>query len=136
MDEKCVMIIDEELPIGLIANTTAVLGATLGKINNRIIGNDVCDLDNRIHPGIVNIPIPILKANSQIIRELLDKTNNYLDEISVIDFCDLAQSCKDYEDYTSKMKLTSEKTLNYSGICLYGNKKRINKLTGNLPLLK
>lgn len=136
MDEKCVMIIDEELPIGLIANTTAVLGATLGKINNRIIGNDVCDLDNKIHPGIVNIPIPILKANSQIIRELLDKTNNYLDEISVIDFCDLAQSCKDYEDYTSKMKLTSEKTLNYSGICLYGNKKRINKLTGNLPLLK
>lgn len=136
MDEKCVMIIDEELPIGLIANTAAVLGATLGKINNRIIGNDVCDLDNKIHPGIVNIPIPILKANSQIIREVLDKTNNYLDEISVIDFCDLAQSCKDYEDYTSKMKLTSEKTLNYSGICLYGNKKRINKLTGNLPLLR
>lgn len=136
MDEKCVMIIDENLPIGLIANTTAVLGATLGKINKQIIGNDVCDLDNKIHPGIVNIPIPILKANSQIIRELLDKTNNYLDEISVIDFCDLAQSCKDYEDYTSKMKLTSEKTLNYSGICLYGNKKRINKLTGNLPLLR
>ena len=136
MDEKCVMIIDENLPIGLIANTTAVLGATLGKINKQIIGNDVCDLDNKIHPGIVNIPIPILKANSQLIRELLDKTNNYLDEISVIDFCDLAQSCKDYEDYTSKMKLTSEKTLNYSGICLYGNKKRINKLTGNLPLLR
>lgn len=136
MDEKCVMIIDEDLPIGLIANTTAVLGATLGKINNRIIGSDICDLDNNIHPGIVNIPIPILKANSQIIRELLDKTNNYLDEISVIDFCNLAQSCKDYEDYTSKMKFTSEKTLNYSGICLYGNKKRINKLTGNLPLLR
>ncbi|MFQ8707039.1 MAG: DUF2000 domain-containing protein [Thomasclavelia sp.] len=136
MDEKCVMIIDENLPIGLIANTTAVLGATLGKINKQIIGNDVCDLDNKIHPGIVNIPIPILKANSQLIRELLDKTNNYLDEISVIDFCDLAQSCKDYEEYTSKMKLTSEKTLNYSGICLFGNKKRINKLTGNLPLLR
>ena len=136
MDEKCVMIIDENLPIGLIANTTAVLGATLGKINKQIIGNDVCDLDNKIHPGIVNIPIPILKSNSQLIRELLDKTNNYLDEISVIDFCDLAQSCKDYEEYTSKMKLTSEKTLNYSGICLFGNKKRINKLTGNLPLLR
>ena len=130
------MIVDEKLPIGLIANTTAVLGATLGKINKQIIGNDVCDLDNKIHPGIVNIPIPILKANSQLIRELLDKTNNYLDEISVIDFCDLAQTCKDYEEYTSKMKLTSEKTLNYSGICLFGNKKRINKLTGNLPLLR
>lgn len=136
MDKKCVMVIDENLPIGLIANTTAVLGVTLGKINKEIIGQDVYDLDNNIHPGIVNIPIPILKANNQIIRDLLDKANDYLDEVSIIDFCDLAQSCRDYEDYTLKMKHTSENTLNYSGICLYGNKKRINKLTGSLPLLR
>lgn len=27
-DEKCVMIIDEKLPLGLIANTAAIMGIT------------------------------------------------------------------------------------------------------------
>ncbi len=29
-NEKCVMIIDEKLPAGMIANTAAILGITLG----------------------------------------------------------------------------------------------------------
>lgn len=136
MDKKCVMIVDESLPLGLIANTTAVLGATLGKLNGEIVGNDVYDQENQVHRGIVQIPIPILKGNDQIIRELLEKTDNYLDEVNVIDFCDLAQSCRDYQEYIDKMKEASKTSLKYSGICIYGSKKRINKLTGNLPLLK
>ncbi|MCT8193054.1 DUF2000 domain-containing protein, partial [Pseudomonas monteilii] len=36
--EKCVMIIDEQLPIGLVANTAAILGATLGKLFPEGIG--------------------------------------------------------------------------------------------------
>ena len=30
-NEKCVMVIDEHLPLGLIANTAAIMGITLGK---------------------------------------------------------------------------------------------------------
>lgn len=30
-NEKCVMVIDEQLPLGLIANTAAIMGITLGK---------------------------------------------------------------------------------------------------------
>ena len=30
-NEKCVMILDESLPLGLIANTAAIMGITLGK---------------------------------------------------------------------------------------------------------
>lgn len=136
MDKKCVMIIDENLPLGLIANTTAVLAASLDKIDETIIGENVYDLENNIHSGIVTLPISILKGNQKLIRDLLKKANNYDDEIFIIDFSDLAQSCRGYPEYISKMKVTSEVMLKYSGICLYGNKKRINKLTGSLPLLK
>lgn len=31
METKCVLVIDENLPLGLIANTAAILGVTLGK---------------------------------------------------------------------------------------------------------
>ena len=41
--EKCVMIIDEQLPIGLVANTAAILGATLGKLFPEGIGEDIYD---------------------------------------------------------------------------------------------
>ena len=30
-NEKCVMVIDENLPLGIIANTAAIMGITLGK---------------------------------------------------------------------------------------------------------
>lgn len=57
------MVIDSELPIGIIANTSAILGITLGK----------------------HIP---------------------------------------------------EQEHNYFGIAIYGNKKKVNKLTGFMPLLR
>lgn len=136
MEKKCVIVVNENLAPGLIANTTAVLAATLGKLDQTIIGEDVLDLENNKHYGIVQIPIPILKGNQELLRNLLEKAKNYNDEIVTIDFSDLAQSCRSYPEYISKMKVTREACLNYSGICLYGNKKRINKLTGNLSLLK
>ena len=44
IDKKCVMIVDESLPLGLIANTTAVLATALAKLDIKIIGEDVFDL--------------------------------------------------------------------------------------------
>lgn len=31
-NEKCVMVIDENLPLGIIANTAAIMGITLGNV--------------------------------------------------------------------------------------------------------
>ena len=36
-NEKWVMIIDENLPLGLIANTAAIMGITLGKENPGVV---------------------------------------------------------------------------------------------------
>jgi AraC-like DNA-binding protein len=48
---KVVMIIDKELPLGLIANTAAVLGASLGKMVDGLIGGDLRDADGNVHLG-------------------------------------------------------------------------------------
>lgn len=42
-NEKCVMIIDESLPLGIIANTAAIMGITLGKQMPEVVGADVYD---------------------------------------------------------------------------------------------
>ena len=40
---KCVMVIDRELPVGVIANTAGILGITVGKELPEQVGKDVKD---------------------------------------------------------------------------------------------
>lgn len=40
---KCVMVIDESLPLGIIANTAAIMGITMGKQMPEVVGADVYD---------------------------------------------------------------------------------------------
>ena len=37
-NEKCVMVIDESLPLGIITNTAAIMGITLGKKMPEVVG--------------------------------------------------------------------------------------------------
>lgn len=135
-NKKCVMILDEDMPCGLIANTSAVLGITLGMKMPEIVGNDVKNRDSFIHTGIIKFPVPILKGNRKLIKELRQKlySDEYSD-VTVADFSELAQSCKTYDEFTDKMSVTDENDLSYIGIAICSTKKKINKLTGNLPLL-
>lgn len=42
-NKKCVMIIDENLPLGIIANTAAIMGITLGREMPEVVGQNVTD---------------------------------------------------------------------------------------------
>lgn len=135
--KKCVAVIDRDLPIGLIANTAAILGCTLGKQIQEIVGEDVVDQEQRQHLGIINTPLPILAASKEKIKEIYQAASEkYEADMMLVGFSDLAQRSKSYEDYTRKMAGALGDNLDYLGICLYGNKKEINHLTGSLPTLK
>lgn len=57
-NKKCVMVIDEQLPHGVIANTAAILGITLGRQLPEVIGADVVDKSGGEHLGISSFPYP------------------------------------------------------------------------------
>ena len=136
-NEKCVIVVDENLPLGIIANTAAILGITMGMKMPDVVGNDVLDLEGNPHMGIIQFPVPILKGNTEILKNLRTKLfEPGFAELTVVDFSDLAQGCKTYNEFTRKMANTSESKLNYIGIAVCGNKKQINKLTGSMPLLR
>lgn len=136
-NEKCVMIIDESLPLGIIANTAAIMGITLGKAMPEVVGADVVDNSGNMHLGIIEFPVPILKGNVEIIKEIRQKLYQpEYEELTVVDFSDLAQSCKTYDEFVEKMAQTEEDTLNYLGIAICGPKKKVNKLTGSMGLLR
>lgn len=67
---KCVMVIDEALPPGVIANTAGIMGLTLGKYIPETIGPEVLDKSGCAHLGIIQIPVPVLKADGKKLKEL------------------------------------------------------------------
>lgn len=134
---KCVILIDEKLPLGLIANTASVLSLSLGNKIENLIGYDLKDINERTHIGITTLPIPILKSNIEelkVLRETLFEEK--YQECLVVDFTNAAQRTKNYDDYAKEIGTTPLNDLAYLGIALYGPKKLINKLVGSVGLLK
>lgn len=136
-NSKCVMVIDESLPLGIIANTAAIMGITLGKQMPEVVGTEVYDRTGNGHLGIIKFPVPILKGNADVIKAIREKLYEpEFSELTVIDFSDLAQGCRTYDEFMEKMKYVTETELNYFGIAICGAKKKVNKLTGSMALLR
>ena len=134
---KCVMIFDESLPVGVIANTAAIMGASLGKADPDVVGITPVDMDGNEHSGLIQFPVPILKSDSDTIQDIRKKAlDNYGEDIDIIDFTDIAQKSMTYDDYLNNYKATAGDDISYLGLTLCGPKKAINKLTGNLSLLR
>ena len=136
-NKKCVMVFNEELPLGMIANAAGIMGITLGKSIPETVGPTVFDKDQHQHLGIITTPVPILKTTQEKIKQIRQQL--YLpdfEDLIVVDFSNVAQSCNIYDEYIEKANQTSEEDFTYYGIAIYGTKKLVNKLTGSLPLLR
>lgn len=134
---KCVMIVASDLPIGVQVNTAAALGVSLASEIKGLTGKKLIDKDGILHEGVTNIPIPILTLSNEELKQkynlLLEMNDN---EIKVIGFNDVAQKSLEYDDYEMKLAETNNNDINYLGVCIYGPKKKVNKLTGNIKMLR
>ena len=137
LDKKCVMVIDAALPLGVLANTAAMLGITIGQRLPQIVGADVTDASGQVHTGISMLPISMLRGSEELLGELrLRLFEPEFAELTVVDFSDVAQKINVYAEYAEKAASTPEREHRYYGIAICGNKKTVNHLTGMLPLLR
>lgn len=136
-DEKCVMVIDGALPAGLAANTSAILGITLGKALPELVGPDVRDGAGERHPGIIALPLPVLRGDAESIRGIWQRLKEpAFAGVTAVDFTTLAQGCKSYDRFIAGMTKTLPEELTYLGVALCGSRKQIDRLTGSMPLLR
>ena len=134
---KCVLVIDAALPLGLVANTAAVLAMSVANTVEDIIGDDVRDGDGGLHRGITRLPIPLLRGDADSIRALRHRLQqSETNELYWVDFCDVAQKATRYDRYRRQLADTAESDLTYLGIALCGPDKPVKRLTGSLPLLR
>ena len=132
---KIVIVLDESLPRGLLANTAAALALSMAGNLPDVVGEDVHDADNNLHPGLLNTPIPVLGTERAVLKEIREKAGMTAD-VQMLSFSDVAQKSRSYESYRQSLSQTGEKDLNYLGLCIWGEKKAVSRLTGSLPLIK
>lgn len=89
------MVIDENLPLGIIANTAAIMGIILGKEMPEVVGANVTDQSGNEHLGIIEFPVPILKGSPEIIKAIREKLYQPdFQDLTVVDFSNLARAIK------------------------------------------
>lgn len=130
---RSTIIIDSQLARGLAINAASVIGISIGNTVKNIVGSDISSLDGVNYPGVITSPLPILLASQEYISELQYITQQD-NELYVMPFSALAQSCKTYDEYEQKISTTHSEALSLVAIGLIGPKKKITKLTGNLAL--
>ncbi len=129
------MIVNQSLPPGLIANTAAVLGISLGQMERDILGPDLVDASQILHKGITQKNIPVLSSDSSGLKHIYAQGCKAKD-ISMIDFNTLAQKSRHYDEYQDKLAACPTQDLEFSGLCMAGPNKIINSITGSLGLYR
>ncbi len=85
--------------------------------------------------GLTQYPLPILKATIDQIRQIYKSTLGHKN-LLMADITDAAQTNKNYADYEEKLFGKSSEELKLLGLAVAGPSKLVNKLTGNLALLR
>lgn len=144
---KCVMIIDPDLPRGLQLNAAASLGVSLASRVADLAGGPAVDADGCRYEGITNIPIPVLALDRDGLARKLGEARSKVvesepayegrpDALHVFVFSDVAQASLRYDDYVDALRKKGSEEIIVLGLCLYGPKKLVNGLSGNLPMLR
>ena len=132
---RCTIIIDKDLPAGLAMNAASVIGISFGRTVENLVGPDMQSLDDVNYPGVIYSPLPILLASGEYLREIQANAESD-DDIYVMPFSAVAQSCKTYEEYGEKISSVKSDNIELVAIGIIGPKKKVTKMTGNLPLYK
>lgn len=134
---KIVIVINRSLPLGVIANASAVLAMSIGRKYPEIVGADALDKDGRVHLGITTKNIPILGLDAAALKTLREKLYELPPgEIDVVDFTVTALRGRDYAAYQKALSSLRSSELEYVGAALIGEEKKVNRWTGSIPLLK
>jgi hypothetical protein len=134
MPERCVIVVDRELSPGLAANAAAVLALTLGAREPALVGPDLVDADERVHPGLFPAGLPVLTAPSERLVALRDGADRH--GVAVVAMPRFGQQTNDYDEVRAAVAATPAADLCFAGVALYGEGRPVRRLTGDLPLLR
>src|SRR6185437_15150763 len=103
MAGKLVIVVDEGLKRGVAANVIGLLGISVGRHVEGIVGPDVVDASGISHRGMSTIGLPVLAADDEALNRLYQEASDH-PGITVLDVTDAAVSSRDYDAYTQRLQ--------------------------------
>lgn len=133
LPNRCVIVMDEELSGGSLANAIAVIALTAGQRHPALIGEPLVDASGFAHPGLIPTGIPMLRAPQS---ELGGLRQAALDNgCDVVDFPAEGQQTKSYGEFQGMMAQIPTGSIKYTGMALIGQKRTISKIVNKLELI-
>lgn len=131
---RCVIVLDKDLPIGRAANAAAVIAVTIGQRHPALVGEQLTDASGVTHPGLIPIGIAVLAASRDELQGLRRKALQA--GCDVVDLPAAGQQTINYRAFQEMVAVVEAQDLEYVGIGLIGGKKEIGKIVGRLALLQ
>jgi hypothetical protein len=133
MPPRCVLVLDPAAPRWLIANASAVLGASVGAAGTAALGPELTDASGAHWAGIAEIVVPVLAAAPAELAAL--RTAAAAAGVTALAFPDLAQASPTYADYTDAMGRTPTAEIGVHALALLGPGNAVRRLTRHLSAL-
>lgn len=130
---KSAMVIDESLPVGLLANAAACITTGLFRDQPEAYGSEIQGADHTFIP-ITKIPILILKKGQRDFSEILRRMQGT--DLRCMIFAKEGQSTADYHEYMRRVEGKKLSDLHIIGIGIIGEDAQVTKVAGDVPLLR
>ena len=130
---KSAIIINPDLPLGLLANSVACIASGLFTNGDNLVGDEIFGKNITFIP-ITKIPILILKPGKNTLTELCIKAQK--PNLKYMAFTHEAQSTTQYEEYAKRVTGKDVNSVNLVGLGVVGEAKIVNSLVGNLAMLR
>lgn len=130
---KAAIIIDENLPTGLLANAVACITTGLFLEGRDYVGESITGSDVTYIP-ITKIPILILKPGKTPLVDLFNKIK--ASGVKYMAFTSEAQTTTNYEEYKKRVEGKGIEDVTLVGLGIVGSEEIIKSLTGSLPMLR
>ena len=133
---RLAIVVNPELPLGLLANTVGAIGIGLGARLPWLGNRPLTDADGRIIDDSSVLPVPILAASPEAISALMLKAMPRGEDSALVVFPAFSRSLHDYREYEALLpgKHLADEAIDGLGLC--GPAKWVKSLTGSLRLLR
>jgi hypothetical protein len=135
-DIRIAIIVNPELPLGLLANTVGAIAIGLGARLPALGNSQLTDKDRKTLDTSANRPLPILQAPPDVIAVAMRRALPMPEGASVVPFPAFARALHDFSEYLTVFPTRSLDEEQIDGLGLAGPSKWVKSLTGSLKLLR
>jgi len=121
---------------GLLGNTIATIAIGLGAAAPQLGGPQLVDRAGYAVQPSATVPVPVLQADPDVLRELLARALQGDQGRIVVAFPGFARSMHDFPAYQLEFARRDLATEDLHGVGLAGPRKWVASLTGSLRLLR